>query len=394
MHLKKIFSICICLLIMVSNVSQFTVTATTLSDNSKTVSVDEVVNNMSATSLAAFEVTTGKKLFSKNEDEVKSISSLAKLMTLLLTIEAIDSGDLSMNELLLVSEYANSMPAPQIWLDKGEKIKTEDVVKSITIGNANDACVVLAERLGGTEKKFVEKMNERAQNLEMDNTHFVDCTGINDSTVSTVSDMAKLCFELLKYKNLKPYLTTWMDTVRGGKAELVNQNILVRNYKGISGMKACGSEISGHCICASAERNNLSVCVVMIGSQNNEKSNADAKKLLDMCFDSYEIYVPEIPVEFVENMNIANGEKSDVEVEIKNKNNVVIPRGSYHNIEMKFDRKNNVSAPIDKGTSVGKLQYKLDGREIAEIEIVVKYSVKKMNMCIAVKKLMYNLLNL
>lgn len=394
MNCKKILCVCISMLIMVNMIGSYTVSAVCENDNSETVSVDEVINNMSAGSLAAFEVTTGKKLFSKNEDDVKSISHLTKLMTLLLTIEALDSNDISMNDDLTVSDYANSMTDPQIWLDKGEKIKIEEAIKAITIGNANDACVVLAEGICGSEKDFVDKMNERAKQLSMNKTCFTDCTGISSFNVSTVSDISILCFELLKYKNLKPYFTTWMDTVRNGKAELVNQNRLVRNYKGINGIKACGSEISGHCICASAKQQNMSVCVILIGSKNAEDSNNDAKKLLDMSFDSYEVYTPEIPDDFIKNMNIENGEKSDVEVEVINKENVVIPRGSYHNIEMSYDRKNTVSAPVNKGTSVGKLKYILGNNKIAEVEIVVKYNVKKMNISIAVEKLMYNLLNL
>lgn len=403
MNMKKIISIILCVSVACSsavcvsadggNVNEYDNTIQTAL-TAETTDVESLLKNMTARSISVIETSTGKSLFSKNNTEKLSVSHFAKLMTLLIAAESIDSGDLSLKDTVTVSEYANSMQGSQIWLDKGEKISVEELVKSITVGNANDACVALAERIAGSEEKFVQIMNERAKNLKMCDTHFEDCTGINEKSVSTADDIAKLCSELLKYKNMKEYLTTWSDTVRGGKTELVNLNRLVRSYKGISGMKACGSEKTGNCIAATAQRGDMSVCVVLLGCKTSEDRDSEVKKLLDMSFDSFEIFTPDVSEEFLSDIIVTNGETNHVKAVLDGKVKVVIPRGTSWSVEMETERAESLPAPVNKGDSAGKLVCKLADDIIITADLKADDCVKKMNMKCGMKKLIYNLLNL
>ena len=358
-----------------------------------TVAVDDMLSEVTAESFAVTEVFTGKILFEKNADEQRSISHLAKLMTLLITAEKLQTGEIALGDKATVSKYANSMNGSQIWLDVGEKITVEELIKSITVGNANDACVALAEKIADSEEEFVSLMNQRAKDLGMNSTNFADCTGISEATVSTARDMSILCGELSRHENLKSYMTTWIDMVRDGKAELVNLNRLVRSYKGITGMKACASQASGNCICASATRNDMSVCAVVLGSTDDEMRDKDAKKLLDMSFQYYEIFTPQIPAELLENIKILGGEVLEQEVKAEKAPVAVIPRGTAGSMEIITEREESIDAPAKKGDKVGSFTCKLGEDIITQIDITLKKDVKKMNVKCGLAKLLYNLLN-
>ncbi|MDO4945524.1 MAG: D-alanyl-D-alanine carboxypeptidase family protein, partial [Ruminococcus sp.] len=360
----------------------------------ETVSVEQLLEEIPAEEIAAVECTTGKVLFEKNSQEKREISHLAKLMTLLICAEKLDSGEITLDGEVTVSAEANAMQGSQIWLDKGEKIRLEELVKSITVGNANDACAALSEYMGGSLGGFTDMMNKRAKSLGMENTHFADCAGMSAETVSCAYDLALLSGELLKYDFLRDYLTCWTDTVRGGKAELVSLNRLVRTYSGITGMKCCASQSAGECGVFTAERRGMKIAVVILGCDTSENRDKYAKKLLDMCFDMFELYTPEITKDMLKKAEVTNGEQQSVKVQFSKIDAVVIPRGASGQIEIEFKREDTLAAPVKKGQKLGTLCCKMNGETLIKANLTAKSNVKKMNVPFGFLKLMYNLLEM
>ena len=356
-----------------------------LSDNS-------IMENVSAEAAILVETTTGTVIAEKNSNEQRPISHLAKLMTVLITAEKLESGKLSLDDSVTVSSNANSKNAPQIWLDVGEKISVEELLKSITIGNANDACTALAEKIGGTEEKYVQLMNKKAKTLGMSNTKFVDCTGTSENTVSTAFDLSILASELLKYQDLTPYFTTWIDNVRNNSVELVSTNRLIRTFNGCNGLKSCSSKDAGECIISTANRGDMSVCVVLLGSSNDDVKFSEAKIVMDYCFTDYEIYEPELKDEILDKIKINNGEKLEIAVKLDNLSNVLIPSGTYKQIYCQFEREESIDAPVKMNEKVGKVSFYNGDSLILESDIVVSEKVDKIKMPFAIKRILLNLL--
>ena len=340
-----------------------------------TVAVSDIIEGLTARSAVVTEMTTGRVLFEKEPQEQCECGHYAKLMVLLLTAEKIDSGELSMSDTSVVSEYANSQQGSQIWLDKGEKISVEELIKSVSAGNANDGCAALAEKVAGSADKAVELMNSRAKMLGMNGTVYTDCTGMGEGNVTTAKDTALLCSELAKYKNLTPYLTCWLDTVRDGK-------------------KAWGREKAGSCIAATAEKGDMSVCVVLNGCDSQEDMNAEAKKLLNLAFDTYEIYTPELPEDMIKETVVCGGEELSVKLAPEGLYPIVIPRGTYRMVECNFTAEEKLDAPVKNGETAGEIRYTMGGEVILEGKIVACKELKKMNFICGIKKLVYNLLSM
>ncbi|MGN0622940.1 MAG: D-alanyl-D-alanine carboxypeptidase family protein [Oscillospiraceae bacterium] len=357
------------------------------------VSETDLLDGITAQSAIVMESTTGTVLSEKNADEQRSISHLAKLMTLLIAAEKIDSGELSLDETVTVSAHANSMTGTQIWLEVGEKISVEELIKSITIGNANDGCVALAEKISGSEEEFVKLMNDKAKLLDMANTHFADSTGTDKETVSNARDLAVLANEIIKRDNFTHYFTTWIDNVRNQAVELVSTNRLIRTYKGITGLKSCSSADCGECLIATAKRNDMSVCVVLLGSVSDDDKFSEAKKLLDGAFSSYEIYTPEIDEEVFEKIKVTGGEKLEADVEVRGLEPIVIKKGTYPSVTCDFSKEESLSAPVSQGQNVGEIVYKLDDNVILKGDIVCKSKINKIGFSFALKKVLLNLLN-
>ena len=349
--------------------------------------------SVTAEKAVLYEATTNTVIFDKNANDKAPISHLTKLMTILLTAERLKTDkDFTLKRELITSAEANSKQGSQIWLDVGEKISVKELLKSVTIGNANDACVVLAEGISGNEKAFVKAMNERAKSLGMKNTTFVDCTGISESNISTAKDIAILSAELLKHNNLKGFFTTWMDTVRGGKAELVNLNTLVRKYKGISGLKACASDKSGNCIAASASRNNLNLIAVALKTKDSDSRAIDARTMLDFGFEGYDMYAPEIPKEAIEPINVIHGFELKTDTYVDGTAKLVVKRGTTGEISITYDRVSKLEAPVTKNTKVGELIFKIGSKELLKRNIYTKSDVKRIDLVGAFGKLLLSLL--
>ncbi|MGN1320098.1 MAG: D-alanyl-D-alanine carboxypeptidase family protein, partial [Acutalibacteraceae bacterium] len=244
--------------------------------------------DIKAKSAILMEVNTGEILYEMNADEQMPPASITKIMSLLLVMEAVDRGELSLEDVITASEHACSMGGSQIWLEPGESMTVDDLLKAAVIASANDATVALGEQIAGSEEGFVSMMNERASQLGMTNTKFINATGLDaDGHISTAHDVAIMSAELIKHDLIKNYSTVWMDTLRDGESELVNTNKLVRFYEGTTGLKTGTTSGAGYCLSATAERNGLSlVAVIMAGETSADRFNG-AKKLLDYGFANY-----------------------------------------------------------------------------------------------------------
>lgn len=361
---------------------------------SNAISNSEIFNNVSAKSGILFETTTETVVAEKNSNEKRQIGHLAKLMTVLITEENIKEGKLKLTDKVTASANANSQKAPQIWLNAGEKITVDELLKAITIGNANDACVALAEKIGGNESKFLSVMNNKAKQLGMKNTCFADVCGNNENTVSTAYDLALLSKELLKYKDLIMYFTTWICSIRNKATELVSTNRLIRTYKDCIGLKSCASKLSGECLISTVKRNSMELCCVLIDSEGDDSKFSEARSVMDYGFTTFEIYEPELLNEILEKIDVNNGEQLDVDVKLDNLRDILIPRGTYKQITCEFNREDSVLAPVEKGQKIGTVTFKKDKETILESDIVVADNVKKIGVLFAVKKLLLNLLHM
>lgn len=273
------------------------------------------------------EQTTGKVLYEENADIQMSPASITKIMSLLLIVEDIEAGNLSLDSMIQCSEHAASMGGSQIWLEPGEQMSVNDLLKAVAIGSANDATCALGEAVAGSEEGFVTMMNNRAAELGMKNTVFKNCSGLDtDGHVSTARDIAIMSQELLKHDIIYNYTTVWMDTLRGGKTQLVNTNKLIRFYDGATGLKTGTTNNAGCCLSASATRNGLKLIAVIMGSDNSDKRFKSARKLLDMGFANYEFAQIELTLP-VDNIGVTNGTEKTVKLVTDSSQSFLLPKG-------------------------------------------------------------------
>ena len=356
--------------------------------------IDELLNNCSSECIAVYEANTGTLIGGKNENEKRYISHLTKLMTALIVNDHIASGELNIDEKLKTSEYANSMQGVQIWLDVGEEITVDELIKAITISNANDAAVVLAEGCCQSEEKFVKEMNKRAKKLGMNNTSFADCTGTSEKNISTARDISILIGELAKNNVFEEYFKMRIAEVGRKGSQLVTQNKLIGNYKGCCGYKSCYSENEGEMLAAASKQRDMAVCTVVIGAKNEETKYSEAKAVTDFAFTHCEIYYPEIPAEATADIEVEHGKKPIVGTEITGERNIIIERGTYRQIYTEFTREEIVKAPVSKGDKIGTLVFYNDKGEILRCGIAASDNVEEMDILFAFKCLLYNLFNI
>lgn len=319
-------------------------------------------------------------------------SHFTKLMTLLIVCEKIDNNELSLDSRVTVGERANAQQGSQIWLDKGEEIKLSELVKAVTIGNANDACVCLSETVEPDEKEFLKLMNDKAKSLGMTDTIYMDCTGISKESITTAHDTALLCAEILKKDYLRKYFTTWRDFVRDGKAELVNQNTLVKSYNGITGLKACVSSDGSNMITASAERGEMSLICVASGCSSDDMRAVDARNMLDYGFSQFQVYTPKVDQALFEDIKITHGEDEKAGVSLSKPLRLVIKRGTASEMEVQTKREQYVSAPGKKGDTVGNITVKNGESTVFSADLVLEKDVKRLSVLGAFKKLLYSLM--
>ena len=351
------------------------------------------VADIPAKSAILMDAGSGRVLFEKNPDEPMPPASITKIMTLLLVFEAMDEGKLAYTDMVTCSENANSMGGTQIWLEVGEQMSAEDLIKATAINSANDAAMALAEHVGGSEMAFVEMMNQKAKDLGMANTHFVNPTGLDaDGHVSTARDIALMSRELIKHKDITKFSTVWMDSLRDGKTGLTNTNKLVRFYKGCTGLKTGTTDGAGSCLSATAERNGLNLIAVSMGSTTSDERFSSCRTMLDYGFSAFEHFTPEILPEDLTPVTIIKGVDKEVELSFETPEPILIPKGRGGDIEKTIAIQPDVEAPVLQGQAVGEARFALDGENICEIPITAAKEVQKMTFGNAFGILLRNLL--
>lgn len=323
-----------------------------------------------------FELTSGIVIDDVNSNKAVPVGTMNKLMTVLLAAEKISYKELSLDTVVKVSEYANSMQGAQIWLMPGESITVEELLKGVIIGNANDASVVIAETVSGSEKKFVAAMNERAAELGMTKTYFTNCCGYydDDKQISTAADLLKLVCELYKYDFLKPYFTTWLDYVRNDTAELVNSNELVKKFDGIIGFKSGYTENSGHCIAAAAQRGDKAFGVIIIGADDKDAMFSSARTKLNSVFADYIVMKPALPENIPSSIGVRNSLTDEIPVVVGNVRNIVVPKGAVSSILSVCVMPDQVYAPVQKDDKVGEIQFYRKDKYLFSVDILAKES--------------------
>ncbi len=340
--------------------------------------VSDIGDNLqiNAASAVLMEVNTGEILYEMNPDEALPPASITKIMSLLLIMEAIENGSLSLHESITVSEHAASMGGSQIWLEENEKMTVDDLLKAAVIASANDATVALAEKVCGSEESFVAAMNEKAKNLGLNSTHFMNATGLDaDGHISSAHDVAVMSAELIKHPLIKNYSTVWMESLRGGETELVNTNRLIRFYDGATGLKTGTTSTAGYCLSATAERNGLSlVAVIMKGDSSNDRFNG-ARKLLDYGFANYTFksIKPETDVKY---LPVKRGQHDTVEIELPESISLLLIKNSVKDISQKITFSQNLTAPIKRGQKIGTVEIFVGDKSVAAEDITAKDDVK------------------
>lgn len=352
-------------------------------DNTVTDAAIGTQLDIKAKSAILMEVNTGKILYEMNADEKLPPASITKIMSLLLVMEAIDSGKMSVEDVISASEHACSMGGSQIWLEPGEAMTVDDLLKAAVIASANDATVALGEQIAGSEEGFVAMMNERAAQLGMTNTHFSNATGLDaEGHMSTAHDVAIMSAELIKHDLIKNYSTVWMDTLRDGESELVNTNKLVRFYEGTTGLKTGTTSGAGYCLSATAERNGLElVAVIMSGDTSQDRFNG-AKKLLDYGFANYE-YASITPQLDVTELDVKKGVAQKVKISAANNFGALLKKSEASAVTQQLNLKQNLTAPIKKDEVVGTVDFYLNDEMIGQVDVTAAESVDKMSFLIA-----------
>ena len=323
------------------------------------------------------EATTGAVLYEQNADEALPPASVTKVMTLLLVMEAIEEGKISLDDTVTTSAHAASMGGSQIFLKEGEQMSVEDMVKSVVIASANDAACALAEHISGSEEAFVKRMNERAAELEMKNTSFENTNGLDDTAqnhLTSARDIAIMSRELIKHEKILQYSSIWMDTVRNGLFGLTNTNRLVRFYRGCTGLKTGSTSKAGFCVSATAERDGVSLICVIMGAESGDKRNSIASKLLDWGFANYGVYTY-TPDEF-EPVKVTGGVSESAKVGADSFS-CVLQKGQISKIKYTVELPESVAAPLKKGDTVGRIVFTCEGREIGSASIVALSDVGK-----------------
>lgn len=350
--------------------------------------------DIKAKSYVLMDVSNGKLLLGKNQHEKLYPASVTKIMTILLVIEKIDSGKLSLDDKVTASTTAAGKGGSQIWLKEGETMTVDELLRASAIGSANDACTALAEHIAGSEEGFVKLMNERAKELGMNDTNCVNCTGLDDDTtehLTSAYDIALMSRELLSHERIQNYTTVWMDQLRSGATELVNTNKLVRFYKGTTGLKTGTTSKAGHCISASAMRNDLHLIAVILGADNSTDRFEGAKKLLNWGFANFETVVPKFNMDLITDVSVINGIETSITPEIEKILPMTLETGKSAKIEPKVNMAVNVEAPVEKGQILGTINFEIGGETIASYNLVSPVQIRKITLLDMMKRLICSL---
>ena len=345
----------------------------------------EYVSNGDAKALLLMEYSTGKVLFAENEYEHLPIASVTKVISTLLVVEAIDNGKITLQDSVTVSEYAAGMGGSQVFLEAGETMSVEDLLKSVIVVSANDATVALGEHICGSEAAFISAMNERARELGCENSNFVNTNGLPvENHYSCAYDIALITRELMKHELVFKYTGIWMDTIRDGKFGLANTNKLIRFYKGATGMKTGFTGEAKYCLSGTAKRDGMHLIAVVLGAETSDKRFAAAKGLLDYGFANYSILTPELPD--LEPVNITRGVEKSVSLKT-DPINILTEKGGSGQTEAKLFVNESLQAPVQEGAEAGYVAYYRNGSEIGRAPIYTAASVDEVSYSSLLSKL-------
>ena len=324
------------------------------------------------------EKTTGQILYAQNEHDTLPPASVTKIMTVLLTMEAIDSGRIALDDMVTVSAYAAGMGGSQVFLSEGEQMSVDDLLKAVCVSSGNDAAVALAEHVAGVTELFVEQMNNRARELGMKDTHFVNCTGLTaEGHVTSAHDIALMSRELLlHHPEVRSYTTIWMDTLRNGTFGLSNTNKLIRFYDGATGLKTGFTQEAGYCISATAERDGMELIAVIMKGNTSDSRNADAKTLLNYGFSTYAL-VDVQPEEPLPALPVTLGAADTVALTLPEEGRtVLLEKSRSGGLTQTVELPETVAAPIQTGQQVGTLTVRQDDTALLTVPIVAAETVE------------------
>ncbi|MGN0459436.1 MAG: D-alanyl-D-alanine carboxypeptidase family protein [Ruminococcus sp.] len=332
-------------------------------------------------------------LYEKNSHEQRSVASITKVMTVLLIMEDIESGKISLTDTVTASAHAASMGGSDIWLEEGEQMSLDDMLKATLVASANDAAVALAEYTEGSEEAFVKRMNNRAKELGMKDTVFKNCNGLDEEGhVSSAYDVALMSAELIKHTKVFDYTSIWLDFLRDGKTQIVNTNKLLKSYNGITGLKTGTTDDAGSCISATAKRDGLSLIAVVLGSDSGTDRFKDASILLDYGFNNYSVIIPQ--EKKLPKVKVNKGMESEVEVYSNPPKSVLVSKGSDSEIIVKVDLPEKIDAPVEKDKKVGEIAYSINNKVVQKTDIRCKDAVEECSFGNSFRYLLSQLISL
>ena len=370
--MKKVICFFICVCFMMQSIVVFAEGNTDLGLNAK--------------SAILMEESTGNILYESNPDERLPIASVTKVMTMLLIMEAVDSGKISLDDMVTVSENAMSYGGSTMFLETGEQLTVNDMLKGIAVASANDGCVAMAEHLAGSESAFVDMMNEKAKELGMENTHFMNTNGLDeDDHYSSARDVAIMSRELMKHETIFNYTSIWMDTLRGGKFQLANTNKLIRFYDGANGLKTGSTSKALCCLSAAAKRNDMQLIAVVLGAPTSAERFASAKSLLDYGFANYAVNTQITAGDEVQKIAVEKGVDKEVGVVAGDSCSTLVKKGQEDNITKEIKIDETITAPIEAGQKIGTMTISRDGEVIADIDLNASSAVEKKGIGLIIK---------
>lgn len=370
--MKRVICFFICVCFMMQSVVVFAEGNTDLGLNAK--------------SAILMEEATGNILYESNPDERLPIASVTKVMTMLLIMEAVDSGKISLDDMVTVSGNAMSYGGSTMFLETGEQLTVNDMLKGIAVASANDGCVAMAEHLAGSESAFVDMMNEKAKELGMENTHFMNTNGLDeDDHYSSARDVAIMSRELMKHETIFNYTSIWMDTLRGGKFQLANTNKLIRFYDGANGLKTGSTSKALCCLSAAAKRNDMQLIAVVLGAPTSAERFASAKSLLDYGFANYAVNTQITAGDEVQKIAVEKGVDKEVDVVAGDSCSTLVKKGQEDNITKEIKIDETITAPIEAGQKIGTMTISRDGEVIADIDLNALSAVEKKGIGLIIK---------
>lgn len=336
---------------------------------------------------------TGDIIYEKNAYEHLSPASVTKIMSILLVLEAIESGKISIEDEVSASESAVEMGGSQIWLEVGEKMSVNDLFKAVVVASANDACTALGEYIAGSSQAFVNMMNEKAAQLGLKNTNFENCTGLDDTVTNHYScayDLAIIAKEVLKYDLIYDFTTIWLDYLRGGKTELNNTNKLINKYNGITGLKTGTTSKAGFCVCATATQNGMTLIAVVLGAKTSDERFQSASNLLDYGFANYEVIAPEIDINQITSVKVRNGVEKEI-IPVYNQTDKLMIKKGNGDITYEYKTEEEVKAPVEENQTLGEICIYSNGALIKSVKLYSSKEIMKISFNYIFKEMLRNI---